>query len=366
MDLRYPALLVAGIIAIAAAAGAWVFYQRKITVRFEDGLRAANTSIVRRLPLYRRLRILSAAAVVLFALSTAGALICTLIAASRPYTSESLRTGVKKRDIMLCLDISTSVYEQNYDIVDYLEEIVRGLDGDRFGISIFNTTAVQFVPMTDNYDYVIDKLEELKTFFQVQKNYMEKFGDYYYIDQIPDDELPLFYQYQDEMDYIASGTEVNNSGKGSSLIGEGLAAALYGFPRLEDTERTRMILLSTDNDEIARKTPVVSLPGAADLCADYDVRVYGIYPGADRFSYYYSNLANEEVYRESTEKTGGIFYETTQDIPVADIIRDIEAVEAKSVESVVLTRRNEHPELSFLPLVIFLSISLLTGAIVKK
>ena len=65
MDLRYPALLVAGIIAIAAAAGAWVFYQRKITVRFEDGLRAANTSIVRRLPLYRRLRILSAAATVL-------------------------------------------------------------------------------------------------------------------------------------------------------------------------------------------------------------------------------------------------------------------------------------------------------------
>ena len=365
MELSYPFLPILVIVLILACTALWLVMQKKIKTDQESGVRAANTRFVRQHPLYRRLRLVSVLLGLLLLAGTAGSVICLSFIAARPYTSESLKTGVKKRDIMLCLDISTSVYEQNYDIVDYLEEIVRGLDGDRFGITLFNTTAYQYVPVTDNYDYIAERLEELKEFFLVEKSYTELAEQYEYKD-IPDDDLALLLEYIDEMDYISAGTEVGNSLKGSSLIGEGLASALYGFPRLEDTERTRMILMSTDNDEIARKAPVVDLQGAMKLCKEHDVRVYGIYPGPDRFSGYYWNTENEEKYRTLTEDTGGAFYETTSDIPVSEIIRDIEAVEAKSVESVVLTRRNEHPEAFFLPFVIFLSISLFTGAIVKR
>ena len=43
-------------------------------------------------------------------------------------------------------------------------ETVSGLDGDRIGISLFNTSSVQYVPMTDDYDFVLRRLEELETY----------------------------------------------------------------------------------------------------------------------------------------------------------------------------------------------------------
>ena len=42
---------------------------------------------------------------------------------------------MQKRDIMLCLDVSYSLYALNYELADYLEDVVTQLKGDRFGIT---------------------------------------------------------------------------------------------------------------------------------------------------------------------------------------------------------------------------------------
>ena len=88
---------------------------------------------------------------------------------------KQLVTVPRRRDIFLCMDVSYSIYELNADLVESLEEVVEGLDGDRFGICIYNTSTVLYVPMTDDYDFVISKLEELKEYFVLQKEFMDKY-----------------------------------------------------------------------------------------------------------------------------------------------------------------------------------------------
>ena len=137
--------------------------------------------------------------------------VCALILCARPYRTENTSSGVKKRDIFLCLDVSYSIYELNYDIVDHLEAVVSGLQGDRFGICFFNTSSVMYVPMTDDYDFVIERLEDLKGYFQLQKDYMDNFGEYDYYYEIPEEKLDYFEQLIRDMDYFEAGTVPTDS-----------------------------------------------------------------------------------------------------------------------------------------------------------
>ena len=75
-------------------------------------------------------------------------ILASLVLIARPAKKETVNNGTKKRDIFLCMDVSYSIYELNYDLVSSLEEVVAGLDGDRFGICIYNTSTVLYVPMT--------------------------------------------------------------------------------------------------------------------------------------------------------------------------------------------------------------------------
>ena len=71
-----------------------------------------------------------------------------------------------------------------------LTETVNNLKGERFGISIFNTTSVLLVPLTDDYDYVLDSLDKI----------------YQSIEAINDYDYSSYYIY----DYIIAGTIVTS------------------------------------------------------------------------------------------------------------------------------------------------------------
>ena len=58
---------------------------------------------------------------------------------ARPYKTESKQLANYNRDIILCMDISTTCDELNAVLIDKLEDVVRELNGERFGIVIFNT-----------------------------------------------------------------------------------------------------------------------------------------------------------------------------------------------------------------------------------
>ena len=76
-------------------------------------------------------------------------------------------------------------------------------------------------------------------------------------------------------DFISKGTLVGNEMRGSSIIGDGLAAAALSFNNLEeDPDRTRIIIFSTDNDLAGEE--LITLPDAGKLCEEKNIIVYGI------------------------------------------------------------------------------------------
>ncbi len=355
MTLRNPLAIYIGIPAVALFCAVLLFYTIRKGQEYRGGIRAANTSLLRNLPEYKRLIMRYRVLTVLLCASLITGMIACVVLLARPSKTQTITSGVKKRDIFLCLDVSYSIYELNYDLVDTLEEVVAGLEGDRFGVSIYNTSTVLYVPMTDDYDFVISRLEELKEYFSLQKQYMEQFGDYEYISDIPEEERDLYYELDEKTNYMEAGTLTNNRRKGSSLIGEGLASCLFNFPHLDDSKRTRIIIMATDNDQQAIANPIVQLSEAADLCRGHDVTVFGLFPGKEQFDTdqaegdYDKCLEDMKV---NIEKTGGVFYVAGTGLSVPEIVKDIQQQEAMAVNSVKITRLTDQPQTPMLVLLI--------------
>ena len=131
-----PYLLIAGVLILAVGMILLHLRRRKEGSNYQGGPRAANTELIRALPAYKRIRNIYVILSVLLEASLVTAALAALVLASRPFRTEVLRREEKKRDIFLCLDVSYSIYDINYQIVDSLAEVVSGLDGDRFGICI--------------------------------------------------------------------------------------------------------------------------------------------------------------------------------------------------------------------------------------
>ena len=152
---------------------------------------------------------------------------------------------MKTRDIFFCLDVSTSVCDVNYQLLQEFRKTLKEIDGERIGIFIFNCTPYLLCPLTDDYDYIDMQFVHLMDGFKA----IDKYFSFYSISD------------QEELDasYILSGT-TENSERGSSLIGDALAATAFKFPKQEE-DRTRIIILATDN--ALEGTPIISLAPCA-------------------------------------------------------------------------------------------------------
>jgi len=357
MVLKYPLFLKIGIPVLVLLIAALLWFGRR--KKYSSGRKVANTSFFRKLPEYsdrRRIRLLLT---VLLVICIAGSMVMALILAARPYTTEKTSNGVKKRDIFLCLDVSYSICYLNYDLVQSLEDVVAGLSGDRFGITIFNTSSVLYVPMTDDYEFIISRLEELKEYFRLQKIYQSDEFSYNFDEE--------YYKTMETLEYYDSGTLVNNYSKGSSLIGEGLASCVYSFPRLAKEDRTRVIIMATDNAEMALQTPLIELDGAVDLCKKNHITMFGLFPDKDTYSLgsvsgYEQNLRDFE---NGVESTGGVFYQQSKTLTVEDIVKDIQKQEAMMVDELIITREVDRPVPFIIALIVFMSLSVVTGVVLR-
>lgn len=242
---------------------------------------------------------------------------------SRPYERKVTVEEKYTRDIFLCIDVSTSVDELNANIIENLKTIVENMQGERFGLVIFNTSPCLLVPLTNDYEYILSELD------RVEEHIKDRISSGWY----------------DEDSYLEEGTLIGNMERGSSLIGDGLAATLFDFNDIaEDTERTRLIILSTDNQLWG--TPYVTLQEAADLCTSKDVKVYGI--GTETM-----NKAEKREMRKAVESTGGKFYVEGQSGTYTSIVKDIERDTKGFVENIEHVEENEFVEI---PFIILLSI----------
>lgn len=325
MELIYPWIIYIGIPVLVVLS--IIKFNRKSV--FKEGKKVANIDLVEQTELYKRLRrqykIFGTMALVCLLLAIG----CGFVLLSRPSKVEQVNTELRNRDIFLCMDISSSVDELNVEMCAKLKEVVRKLDGERFGITIFNAKSVLLVPLTDDYDYVLDTLDKLEESFEVSLRYQYD-DDYFYSDDF--DYEMYFYKYE--------GTLSDNA---SSLIGDGLASCLYNYPDLtENTERSRLVIFTTDNE--LNGTPYVTLDEATRLCAKHDVKVFAIAP---------DNIVDEAAFKSSVESTGGGYYRNSSDDAYDKLISDIEKTEAsvlKKVETLVY----DQPEIVFICMVVFL------------
>ena len=321
--------------------------------------------IEKHIELFKQYRIIRAVLI-------AGLILCMLssvILISRPFKSKDVVNGVKKRDIIICLDVSYSLYELNAEITEYLKGVVKGLEGDRIGVSIFNTSSVTYVPLTDDYDYVVQKLDELDEYFALQKDMYDNFyNKYEYLSDMTEDEKQKFQELDEKLSYYEAGTLYRSDEKGSSLIGEGLGSALYSFPYIGEADRTRVIIMCTDNELNEYFPQIMTLSDASEACKNNKTTVFGIFPSEEKFylpqEYSYELCSSE--FKTAVENTGGKFYVRTDQHPVSEIVQDIQKQEAMMVK-VVSSRENvDIPEGAFIMLLLGIVMFCGAGWVLQK
>ncbi len=263
---------------------------------------------------------------------------------SRPYKTESRQLANYNRDIILCMDVSTTVDHLNATLIDKLEELVLELNGERFGIVIFNTSPVLLVPLTNDYQYVIEILEKVKVGLQMRLDFDN--GKLIYSDKLLESEA-----------FISNGTLVDNAERGSSIIGDGLAAAALDFYDYEDKpDRSRVIIFSTDNELYGEE--IITLPEAGQMCQDRDITVYGI--GTEKMA-----PADRAMMKEVVEDTGGTFYYGEDDDVVEGIVSEIRRQIATLDDTQYEIVEYETPETPFRLLLLSLSLMLLLAFLLK-
>ncbi len=322
MEVRYQIVLYIGVVVCLGLIFS-LFFRRKKKEKYEGGKRIAGTFYLEELPYYKR-------RVTYYKMMRAGcvaacgvAVILSFFIVARPYKEDVINEEKYSRDILLCMDISTSVDELNLRLVDEMKETVSRLKGERIGIVIFNTSPVLLMPLTDDYDYIMQELDTIEYCLESRLN----------TDAIEDDS------------YIMSGTLVGNEELGSSLIGDGLAAAACDFTETNE-KRSRFIIFSSDNDLAGE--PRVTLEEAASLCMANGVVVYGI--GTE-------NMREEDMQqmRECVEGTGGFFFLEEKDGGMEQIVAEIDQSEQRVIEGDKRVVRTDIIEIPFIMLLISVS-----------
>ena len=309
MAIKYHIVLYAGL-AIALFMLVFVFVKYKKTKKYAGGKKIAGLICQEDEAYFRKRKILYKTGL------TATLICCVLVVVSafllmaKPYTSRRMQDEKYCRDIILCIDISTSVDYLNENLLDKLKKTVDELQGERFGIVIFNTSPVLLTPLTDDYEYVKDQLDLIAQCLK-SRNEVNL-----------DDAFSSGYDWIYYQAYISSGTLIGNEQRGSSLIGDGLAAAAIDFSDA-DKERTKVVIFSTDND--IQGTPVATLDEAADICVSNNVTVYGV--GTKEMT-----LENKESMKNAVEKTGGKFYLEEESGSFGEIVSSIEKLSKNLVK----------------------------------
>jgi len=343
MELRQAeAFYICAGIAVIFFIISFIVFKRKSS--FKGGKKAVVPDYLREIPyykvktaIYRFLRV-ALIGIIILSFLVSGLLI------ARPYKTESREVPHYNRDIMLCMDISTTVDNLNQELIDKLIDVVEELNGERFGIVIFNTSPLLLCPLTNDYEYVVDVLEKVKEGLELRIKYNA--GDY------------VDYEKLYELDsYISDGTLVGNQERGSSIIGDGLAAAALSFPDVEENpDRSRIVIFTTDNDLLG--TELITLPEAGQLCKDRGIIVYGV--GTEVM-----DPVQKQMMMDTVIYTGGEFFYGESPSVVGGIVSDIQEQVATLDETHYEIIETDVPETPFKFLIVAIIAMILLAFILK-
>jgi len=310
----------AAVVLVALAIGLIVGLRRGGRSRGGDTARIARAERLRTLPTFRRA--LARRALALSGILALGALTAVVagVVAARPMSVQTIQPVNTSRDIMLCLDVSGSMTEVDVEVLTVFDELLESFEGERIGLTIFNSSPVQIFPLTDDYDFVEKHLQSM----------IESFD---YGAQVPEHWIGTL------------------NGDGASLIGDGLAACTMGFDNPDD-ERSRSVIFATDNE--INGASIVTLDEAAAYAASKGVRVFALNPVQGKDAAVSAELS------AAAEATGGAAYGLRDTTTVSDIVTQVQEQEASELRAEAQVLWTDSPNLW----IALLSISLLAFVVV--
>ena len=338
MEFKYTAVLIVGIV-LALIFSLMCFLYKKAGMKGES-VKLANSDLLLTDKYYKKQMVTYYILRAVLVISVCLMIVLTAVLLARPYYVKKIKEQKYNRDIILCMDISSSVDDLNLKLVKDLQDTVRSLSGERIGIVIFNTTPVVLSPMTDDYEYTIEQLENIRTAIKSQNsNFSLNTTDWLYWNE-----------------YLYGGTLVGNQLRGSSLIGDGLLGGLFAFTE-DSKDRTKIIIFSTDNDPNGEG--YVNLQEAADYCTRNDVTVYGIGTKLMRGS-------DKDEMEKAVRSTGGKFFIEEKASSFHEIVEEIDSKSVALTEGKTIIKLIESPEKYFAALVVVFIVFFIVSILLRR
>ena len=272
----------------------------------------------------RRRRLLLGAVVLL----SVGVLTGSALIAGRPVRVTERSNALANRDIILCLDVSTSMVTTDSQILDTFSELLNTFDGERVGLVVWNSTAQTMVPLTDDYELLRDQLKEIADV----------------LDFTPVRGNPAL------NDYYETFAGTFGDVQGSSLVGDGLASCTLAFDA-QGQDRSRSIILATDNqvyDDYGEQ--IYSLQEAADLAQQEGIRLFSLYGADPRMLDPNTSKADMARARNELKQVtldhGGLFYEVDDAEAASGIVTELEADQIKEIGGNTEVRVTDVPQVA--------------------
>lgn len=309
--LRWPWLVVLLSLLLVGLLVAWVriWWRRRPAGASYVAHAARLRSLPRYRTLVRRQRLLGAFG------SAAALLACVggIVLGGRVQETQVIDRDEAARDIMLCLDASGSTAPWNVDVVQEFRHIVEGLEGERIGLTVWNNAALTKFPLTDDYGFVLDRLDEAEAAFA---GWSEIYPS-------------------DEFDDYTAGTWSEERQYQSSLVADGLVSCVQRFDRL-DEDRGRALVLATDGEQRGRGVYTLEEAGAYAATDDVVVHVIANPGEPDRDG-------DIDGLQAAASETGGTFAELGTGGSAEEVVEEIEELAAARIERPPLVQTLDQP-----------------------
>ena len=219
----------------------------------------ANTAAMRRLPAFQKERSRSRWTMAGATAALAVMIGAVSVSAGLPVERRVEHPKLASRDIVLCLDASGSMLPYDGQILRSFQEMVESFEGERLALQLWSAQTITRFPLTDDYELVSSVLGEAAGV--IDRGYLGPEGEYVLV-------TPELSSYLEGID-APDGQEI------ASLVGDGLATCVMGFDNM-DSERSRTILLATDNEVMGEQ--IYTLAEAVETATKADIDIIALYP----------------------------------------------------------------------------------------
>jgi len=237
-------------------------------------------------------------------------LLTSIILTARPAIISVINPVQKNRDIMLCLDASGSVLKTDTMLINRFGTLVDSFKDQRFGLTLFNSSAVTVIPLNDNYQLISKHLRAAGLAFQTQK------GDIF--------------------TNLTNGTLAGFK-SGTSLASDGLASCVQHMGEPAQL-RSRSIVLATDNEVNGK--PVIGMTQAISLAKQRNIHVYVIDPGVSE-----AKLAGDHAQLKLVaDQTDGAYFMLNDNDTLNSLVNAIQSQQPEKFLGLPQPAINDNPQ----------------------